>query len=225
MNGWVVAGVALLLAGLAPPSSERMAGDTLLDFDADQAGAEPAGFVFARTGGGRAGRWIVRAEKDAPSAPNVLAQIDGDPTDYRFPVAVASAVSLRDLRLSVKCKPVSGSVDQACGVVFRYLDENNYYVARANALEGNIRLYAVRGGRRRQIASYSAPVTANAWHGIAVEAEGATIRVFWDRRNVLSADDSTFDGPGRVGLWTKADSVTCFDDLTAAPLRSSAGPS
>lgn len=225
MNGWIAAGVALLLTGLATPSSERVAGGTRRDFDGEQAGLKPAGFVFARTGGGRAGRWVVRAEKGAPSPPNVLTQIEDDPTDYRFPVAVIPAVSLRDLRLSVKCKPVSGRVDQACGLVFRYLDENNYYVARANALEGNIRLYAVREGRRRQIASYAGPVTANAWHELAVEAEGATIRVFWDGKNVLSADDSTFDGPGKVGLWTKADSVTYFDDLTAAPLQSRAGPS
>ena len=225
MNGWLAVVMALLLTGPVSPSSERVAGDTRRDFDGDQAGAEPAGFLFARTGSGRAGRWVVRAEKDAPSPPNVLAQVDDDPTDDRFPVAVVPVVSLRDLRLSVRCKPVSGRVDQACGLVFRYLDEDNYYLTRANALEGNIRLYAVRAGRRRQIASYAGPVTASAWHELAVEAEGATIRVFWHGRNVISADDSTFGGEGKVGLWTKADSVTWFDDLTAAPLRSRAGPS
>lgn len=99
----------------------------------------------------------------------------------------------------------------------------SYYLARANALEGNIRLYAVRNGRRRQFASHAGPVTAGTWHELAVEVEGATMRVFWDGRSVLSADDSTFDGPGRLGLWTKSDSVTYFDDLTAAPLRPDAG--
>lgn len=224
MNGWFAAGVALLLAGLAASSSDETTGGSRRDFDGDRAGAEPAGFVFGRTGEGRAGRWVVRAEKDAPSPPNVLAQVDDDPTDNRFPIAVISALALRDLRLSAKCKPVSGRVDQACGLVFRYLDEDNYYIVRANALEGNIRLYAVLDGRRRQVASHAGPVTADVWHELAVEAEGTSIRIFLDGRNVLSADDSTFDSPGTVGLWTKADSVTYFDDLDAAPLRPRAEP-
>ncbi len=83
----------------------------------------------------------MQAAPDAPSAPNVLAQVDADATDFRFPVAVADGPGLRDVRVSVKCKPVSGAVDQACGVVWRYRNASNYYLARANADENNVRLY------------------------------------------------------------------------------------
>lgn len=181
-------------------------------FDADRGGGTPAGFSFSRTGGGPPGRWIVRAEADAPSRPNVLAQAPDD-TDVRFPIAAADGVSLLNLRLSVRCRPISGRVDQACGLVFRYRDENNYYITRANPLENNIRLYTVKDGRRRQIASWSGTVTANAWHDYAVEVRGDHIQVFWDGTKVLDHHDSTFTAPGGVGVWTKADSIVYFDDL------------
>ena len=125
---------------------------------------------------------------------------------------------LENLRVSVKCKPVSGKVDQACGLVFRYRDANNYYITRANALEGNIRLYFVRDGKRKQIGSFNAPVTRNTWHDYRVEANGSRISVYWDGKQVLSVDDSTFPGAGTIGLWTKADSVSYFDDLVVTPL-------
>jgi hypothetical protein len=206
----------------APADAQRSgASDTTrhsFNFDADRAGAAPAGFSFGRTGSGAVGRWITRAEADAPSKPNVLAQMDADATDYRFPVAVADAPSLRDVRLSVKCKPVSGKVDQACGLVFRYRDENNYFLTRANALESNVRLYYVKDGKRKQIASYSGGVSAGTWHQYVVEAGGDHIQVFWDGKKVLDHNDSTFPDAGRAGVWTKADSVTYFDDLSVTPL-------
>src|SRR5262245_22597748 len=113
-------------------------------FDADKVDAAPAGFAFARTGDGPVGKWVVKAVKDAPTGAHVLAQIDDDRTDYRFPLAVADKPSLADVAVSVKCKPVSGAVDQACGLVLRYQDADNYYVTRANALEGNVRFYYVK---------------------------------------------------------------------------------
>jgi hypothetical protein len=113
------------------------------DFEASSTDQPPTGFSLGRTGSGRMGRWLIKAEKDAPSGAHVLAQVDNDPTSYRFPIAIAEELSLRDFRLAVRCKPVSGKVDQACGLVFRYIDENNYYVTRANALEDNVRFYHV----------------------------------------------------------------------------------
>ncbi len=187
-------------------------------FDADRADAAPAGFAFGRTGSGALGRWVVRAEADAPSPPNVLAQLDADDTDNRYPVAVVDTPSLSDARISVRCKMVSGKVDQACGLVFRYRDENNYYITRANALESNIRFYTVKEGRRKQLASYSGTVTAGKWHEYAVEIRGDHIQVFWDGQKILDHHDATFPEAGRIGVWTKADSVTYFDDLSAAPL-------
>lgn len=209
-----------------PPTATPPPGDSSRSwsFDGDRDGATPSGFSFGRTGSGALGRWVVRAEADAPSRPNVLAQIDADDTDNRFPFAAAESPSLRDVRLSVRCKPVSGRVDQACGLVFRYRDENNYYITRANPLENNIRLYYVKDGRRRQIASWSGTVTAGAWHEYVVEARGDHIQVFWDGTQVLDHHDSTFPDAGRVGVWTKADSVTYFDDLTVAPLGAGGAP-
>jgi hypothetical protein len=188
------------------------------NFDADREGAQPAGFSFGRTGEGAAGRWIVRAENDAPSKPNVLAQMDPDATDMRFPVAVVEKLSLRDLRMTARCKMISGRVDQACGLVFRYRDENNYYITRSNTLENNIRLYYVKDGKRRQIASYAGPVTPKAWHEYTVEVKGDHIQVLWDGKKVLDHRDGTFTEAGKLGFWTKADSVTYFDDLAVTAL-------
>lgn len=186
------------------------------NFDGDKDGAPPAGFRFGRTGAGAQGRWVVKAEPGAPSGANVLAQVDQDGTDYRFPVAVVEGLELKDVRVSVRCKPVSGKVDEACGLVFRYRDENSYYVTRANALEGNVRLYKVEKGNRRQLASFSGPVGRGIWHTLAAEAKGEDLTVFWNGKKILEARDATFGRAGTVGVWTKADSVTYFDDLTVS---------
>jgi len=187
-------------------------------FDEDAANAPPPGFLFARTGVGAPGQWVVRAESGAPSGANVLAQLDADRTDERFPLAVLETPSVRDVRVSVQCQMVSGEVDQACGLVARYRDEDNYYVTRANAIENNIRLYYVRNGRRQQIATWSGAVTANTWHAYRFEVQGDHLRVFWDDQLVIDHRDATFVDTGRVGLWTKADSVTYFDELRITPL-------
>jgi len=176
------------------------------NFDADPVNAPPPGFSFGRTGKGKPGRWVVQAEKDAPSAGNV-------------PVAVAGEPKFGDVNLSVRCEPVSGRVDQACGLVFRYQDENNYYLTRANALEDNVNLYYVKDGKRRQITGWRGKVTSGAWHQLGVEARGDHFVVSFDGNKVVDAHDSTFSQPGKVGVWTKADSVTYFDDLTAAAPR------
>jgi hypothetical protein len=186
------------------------------DFDSDKPGEAPQGFSLGRTGKGPPGKWIVQAADDAPSGKNVLAQTDADRTDYRFPIAYTGP-DLKDLRLSVKCKPVSGKVDQGCGLVFRLRDENNYYVARANALEDNVRLYHVVKGDRRQFAGWNGKVASGKWHELAVEAQGDHFQVFYDGNKVIDAHDKTFTEAGKFGVWTKADSVIHFDDLTATP--------
>ncbi len=104
-------------------------------------------------------------------------------------------------------------MDQAAGLVFRYQDENNYYVTRANALENNVRLYKVVKGHRQQVATWSGPVKTDLWHELRVEAESDHFKVYWDGQKALDAHDQTFKDVGKVGLWTKADSVTEFDDL------------
>ncbi len=204
-------------SGATAATGAAPTGATQWSFDADKAGAAPVGFSFARTGGGRAGAWVVRPESDAPSAPHVLAQTDADAADDRFPVAFVSDLSLRDVDLAVRCKPVSGSVDQACGLVFRLKDASNYYVTRANALENNVRLYFVKDGRRQQIATWNGKVTPNAWHAYRVVAQGDHLEVYWEGTRVIDHHDKTFSDAGKLGVWTKADSVTYFDDLSVKP--------
>jgi 3-keto-disaccharide hydrolase len=189
---------------------------TRFDFESDKPGEPPQGFSFGRTGKGASGRWVVQAVDDGPSGKNVLVQTDADRTDYRFPIAYTGP-AMKDLRLTVKCKPVSGKGDQGCGLIFRLKDDDNYYVARANALEDNVRLYHVVKGDRRQFAGWNGKVASGKWHDLAVEAQGDHFQVFFDGKKVIDAHDKTFTDAGKFGVWTKADSVIQFDDLTATP--------
>ncbi len=183
------------------------------NFDSDTAGKPPAKFSSARTGRGTEGIWVVLQDPTAPSKPNVLAQTSTDTTDYRFPLAILEEGSHQDVAVAVKFKAVGGKVDEAGGIVFRYQDPNNYYVARANALEDNYNLYHVIAGRRRQLAGTHLRVTPNQWHALRVEMVANQIKCYYDGALKITARDDTFKGPGKVGLWTKADSVTYFDDL------------
>ena len=192
-------------------------------FDEDVVGETPAGFTAARTGRGAEGEWVVEAAADAPSPPNVLRQASSDTTGYRFPVLVASAPEVTDGALSVRFKALSGRVDESGGLVWRYRDENNYYVARANALEDNVVLYKVEKGRRSSLAPKGTPsrtygidheVPAQKWNTLSVRFEGPLFTVSFNGEELFQVEDQTFTEAGRVGLWTKADSVTLFDDLT-----------
>ena len=186
----------------------------VFNFDNDTAGQMPGKFHSALTGQGSKGEWVVKADATAPSRPNVLAQTSTDQTDYRFPLCIADEGSLRDLELSVKFKAISGQVDRAAGLVFRLRDANNYYVVRANALEDNYRLYHVVNGRRRQFGGADLKVASGQWHELRVECVGNRIVCYYDGKKEIEAIDDTIKKAGKVGLWTKADSVTYFDDFT-----------
>jgi hypothetical protein len=170
----------------------------------------PQGFRFGLTGKGAPGTWVVREK--------ALAQISTDPTDSRFPIAAYEGGSWRDLSLSVRFKALSGKVDQAGGLIFRAKGDNDYYLVRSNALEDNTRLYHVMGGKRKQIAGKDMKVTSNEWHELGVEAVGSSFVVKFDGEKVIEATDDTLKDAGQVGVWTKADSVTLFDDLTIQPI-------
>ncbi len=189
-----------------------------IDFEKFAPGASPVGFTSHLTGQGTAGKWEIRVDSSAPSGPKVLAQTSTDPTDYRFPVLVYDGFTAKDVEVSVGCKAVAGKVDQACGVVARFADKNNYYIARANALENNVRLYHVVAGRRVQFAGTNHTVTSGEWHTLALEIKGAHFRVLFDGKLLFEADDKTIAGAGKVGVWTKADSVTHFDNFSAVSL-------
>ncbi len=183
------------------------------NFDQETAGAMPAKFHSARTGQGSEAKWAVMADPTAPSKPNVVAQTSTDKTDYRFPLLISDEGSFKDLELSVKFKAVAGEVDRAAGLVFRLQDSNNYYIARANALEDNYRLYRVIKGSRRQFAGSNFKVTSGEWHELKVECVGNKIICYYDSQKKIEATDDTFKEAGKIGLWTKADSLTYFDNL------------
>ncbi len=155
-------------------------------------------------------RWTVEADASAPSKPNVLKQSGvGD-----FPWCVVTGASLADGFVEVKFKSLAGKADQAGGVVWRWKDGDNYYVARANALEDNVSLYYTQNGRRNTIKYVDAPVAKNQWHTLRAEFQGKRIRVALDGKVYIDVDDERIAGAGAVGVWTKADSVTVFDDFT-----------
>jgi hypothetical protein len=196
------------------PAPVQPAGrEFLYNFDSDVVGKLPAKFHDALTGQGAKGQWVVQADPSAPSQPNVLAQTSTDKTDYRFPLAIADDGSFQNLEISVKFKAVAGEVDRAAGMVFRLRDANNYYIVRANALENNYRLYHVVSGRRVQFAGANVKVASSEWHELRVECVGNHIICYYDGEKKIDATDETFKEAGKIGLWTKADSVTYFDDL------------
>src|SRR6266542_2680455 len=184
-------------------------------FDSSSIGQPPAGFSFGRTGSGQPGHWVVRAAADAPSGPNVLAQEDSDQTDYRFPLAVADGPTFGDVSVAVRCKPVSGRVDRACGIVWRYQDENNYYLTRTNALENNVCWYYVQNGRRVEVKRVHVPVASGVWHSLRADMRGDHVEVYFNGKKLIDVHDSRFAAAGRIGVWTEADSHTLFDDLSA----------
>lgn len=178
-------------------------------FDKTKPGALPEGWVCGVTGKGSP-RWAVDTDPAAPSAPQVLQQT-GSGT---FPWCVKKDVSLADGFVEVKFKAIRGKEDQAGGVVWRWKDGNNYYVARANALENNVSLYYTANGRRNTLKYVDAPVARNVWNTLRVEFAGAQIRVALNGKTYIDLKDTRIAGAGAVGLWTKADSVTGFDDFS-----------
>lgn len=194
----------------------------VINFDKDDVGRAPKGFSFGLTGKGKPGVWVVKQDPTAPSAPNVLAQTDADPVSYRFPVCVYDAFVGKDVDVSVKYKPVSGREDQAAGIVWRYQDQNNYYIVRANANENNVVLYRVEKGIRTDLPlvgkgrtyGMRVKIPSGEWGTLRVTAKGNRFEVFSNGAKLYEVEDSTFPMAGKVGLWTKADSVTLFDDFT-----------
>jgi glycosyl hydrolase family 59 (putative galactocerebrosidase) len=187
-----------------------------LTFAGATPGSAPADFEFARTGSGSAGQWAVVRDETAQSG-LALEQSNGEATDYRFPLAIYKSVSAKNVEVSTRFKPIKGQVDRAGGIVVRLTDPDNYYVVRANALENNVRFYRVVNGRRIQLKSADAKVAANVWHTLAIKAEGDRFTVSFDDKPLYTVTDKTFAKSGKVGLWTKADSVTRFDRLDIAP--------
>ena len=180
-----------------------------VNFDAAKTGEAPANWTCTRTGSGNP-RWTVVMDDSAPSRPNVLKQ-SGEAT---YPVALKDDSNLKDGFVEAKFKPVSGKEDQAGGVIWRAKDADNYYIARANALEDNVTIYHTIKGRRVSFKNVNIKVASGVWHTLRVNFSGNKFAVTFDGKKVIEASDDSFSEAGKVGVWTKADSVTLFDDFS-----------
>jgi hypothetical protein len=201
---------------LAAAGAISLAAAAPLGFDSDAVGAAPGGWQCGVTGAGSP-RWQVQRDPAAPSAPNLLRQSGRG----GYPWCVRPEAALADGFVEVRFKPEAGREDQAGGLVWRWRDGSRYYVARANALENNVALYYTDAGVRRTIKYVDAPVPGKTWHLLRVQFNGRHIQVLLDGKPVIELDDDHIAGPGAVGVWTKADSVTAFDDFDFGP---SGGP-
>lgn len=178
-------------------------------FDQDSVNGMAAGWMCGVTGKG-APHWAVEADASAPSKPNILKQSGKG----AFPWCAKKEVSITDGFVEVKFKPMQGREDQAGGVVWRWKDGENYYVARANALENNVSIYYTTRGSRHTIKYVDAPVALNQWHTLRVEFAGKRAKVLLDGKQYIDVEDQHVSGAGAVGVWTKADSITAFDDFS-----------
>lgn len=211
----IASAAAVFLAAAMPAVAET------INFETGAPGAPPPGFTAGTTNKGKPGEWTLQEVAGAPSGKLAVAQTSNDPKANRFPVLVYDKVNATDADISVKFKAVSGKDDQAAGLVWRYRDENNYYIVRANALEDNVVLYIVKNGQRTDLPlkgkgktyGAKAPVSKTGWSTLAVAVKGNSFKVSLDGKELFEVEDKTFKGPGRIGLWTKSDSVMLFDDL------------
>ena len=210
----LVSVLALLVGGNAVAET--------VNFDNAPAGTSPEGWTLTKTGKGEP-KWTVEAEPTAPSKPNVFKQ-SGRAT---FPVAIKSDTNIRDGFVEVKFKAVAGSEYRAAGVIWRAKDADNYYVVRANALEDNVVLYKTIKGVRTSLEivgrkggyGVSTPVPSGQWHVLRCDFAGRRFKVTYDGRPLFEVEDTTIGNAGMIGLWTKADSVTLFDDLTYGEIK------
>lgn len=210
----------LVSLGLATTSGE------VVTFDSGPVGKVPPGWTVAMTHKGLRPQWEIRKDPTARTQPYVLAQVSSDPTDDRFPLAILDHLQLGDGDVSVRLKPVAGREAQSGGLVWRYRDENNYYLVRANAIDQDVVVYKVVNGERVALTPRGLPsrspgvhhdISSNAWLILKVVAKGGHFSVFVNHRRILEVDDGTFTSPGKVGLWTKSDTIMYFDDFRAYP--------
>jgi hypothetical protein len=184
----------------------------MIAIDRMMPGSPPAGFTFATAGRGGEGEWNV-VEDPTAAMGRAIEQSSTERTDYRFPLAIDDSFSAADLNVELRFKAVGGKIDRAGGIAVRLADADNYYVVRANALEDNVRFYRVVDGRREQLGGTNLRVTANEWHSLGLRADGEQFTVSYDGKVLFGVTDKTFSEAGGVALWTKADSVTRFDQV------------
>jgi hypothetical protein len=208
---WVLTAATLLFLMETPAMADNSAG-----FETEAVGATPKGWIETSTGKGNP-KWTIERDQTAPSKSKVVKQSGRAP----YPLLLKDDTNISDGFIEVKFKAIAGSEDRAAGVVWRARDASNYYVVRANALEDNVVLYkTVKGVRspldivgRRGGYGVDVSVPADQWLALRVEFKGNRFRVLYNGKQLFEVEDSTFGDAGKVGLWTKADSVTLFDEI------------
>jgi hypothetical protein len=199
-----------------------LAGGQTITFDKESQGSAIKGWTVAMTHEGGPPKWEIVSDPSAPSKPNVIAQTSTDNTSGRFPLAIYEGAMLANGSVTVRFKTISGERDQAAGIVWRYQNPDNYYIVRANALEDNVVLYKVEAGKRISLEPKGTPsktygvkqkVPKAVWSTLTVDFEGPRFIVSFNGSKIMEVEDATFSSAGKTGLWTKADSVTYFDDF------------
>jgi hypothetical protein len=202
-----------LSSGVVVAQAEPASSTLVWNFDRDQPGALPSQFSIGTLFDGRpAGDWQVIATDRAKSPPYVLAQLLAKGAEHSYKVVLNQDVIATDLDLEVSFLPIQGNADMGGGLIWRAADDRNYYLARANPLEQNIRVYRVVSGIRHLLHNFDQTITVKQWHTLRVTHQGCRVNIFYDDKHVFDLCDKTFHD-GMIGLWTKSDAVTYFDDL------------
>src|SRR5881409_3792601 len=214
-------GCWVILTALAVASVSAAAEDSIRtwNFDADPPGTPPKDFAVGTLVDGRpAGEWKVLKTDRAKSSPQVLAQLMGKGFEHAYKVVLINGSTSSDLDLQVSFLTIKGKADMGGGLIWRAADDRNYYLTRANPLEQNIRIYRVVKGVRHMLNNFDQTIDVRHWHTLRVNNRGCRIEVFYDEKRVFDLCDKAFT-QGQVGLWTKSDAITYFDDLRLQLLK------
>lgn len=208
-----------LAIGAMAAQAETAAHAPAWNFDREQPGTLPSEFSIGTLFDGRAaGEWQVLATERAKSPPHVLAQLMAKGAEHAYKITLIKGIVASDLNLQVSFLPIQGQADMGGGLIWRAADDRNYYLARANPLEQNIRVYRVENGIRHLLENFNQTIDVRQWHTLQVTHQGCHVNIFFDGRQVLDLCEKTFQ-TGMIGLWTKSDAVTYFDDLQFQQLK------
>jgi len=189
--------------------------DTSFNFENYKTNTLPNDWENTLTGKGEMCEWKIIDD----NGNRVLAQTSAIDKSYRFNMAINKNLYCKDLTMEVRFKGMKGENDQGGGLVWRYIDENNYYIVRANPLEDNFTLYKVIDGNRKELKNANIKVNSQQWYSIKISMQGNKIQCYFNNKLMMETTDNTFPDAGKIGLWTKSDAQTYFDDLIINTLK------
>ncbi len=205
--------IALGTLVIASESGEK-AKASIWTFENEELGKVPKDWEITETNGNeKLAAWKVVEMDGAPSGEKAFVLTETKNVKRTYNLAIAKKTCYKDLTIDLKVKSMTGEEDQGGGPIWRAKDKDNYYIARWNPLEDNFRVYYVKDSNRTQIASANVKTDTSKWHDIKIVMVGNMITASFDDKIVIKLEDSTFTEAGMVGLWTKADAATAFDDL------------